>query len=77
MASSHDYHYLPNRFNRGWKPLPQSISLNLTSWGFFHGPKEVSFSIKLAAFQASGGPRRLIITEFIIMLYTQTITVIV
>jgi hypothetical protein len=26
---------MPNRVNRGWKPFPQSISLNLTSLGFF------------------------------------------
>jgi hypothetical protein len=51
-ASSHNYLYLPmpNRVNRGWKPLPQSIALNLTYLGFFLGLQKIFFSIKLTVF---------------------------
>ena len=38
---------MPDRVNRGWKPLPQS---KIAQWIY-----EVSFSIRLATFQASGG----------------------
>jgi hypothetical protein len=40
VASSRDYRYLPNRVNHDWRPLPLSISINLTSEGLFHGSKK-------------------------------------
>jgi len=52
VAFSHDHWYLPDRDNRGWKPLPQSKTVILPPLTFL-GSKEVSSSIKLAAFQAS------------------------
>jgi hypothetical protein len=45
---------LPDRFNRGWEPLPQSKSLKLTSL-IFLGSEEVSYSIKRAALVSNGG----------------------
>ena len=50
--AGHDHGYLPDRVNRGWKPLPQSKSLKLTSPILFLGSEEFSFSIKLAALAA-------------------------
>ena len=41
--------YIPDRVNRGWKPLPQS---KIALWIY-----EVSFSIWLAVFLARGGAR--------------------
>ena len=52
VASSHDYRYLPNRVNRGWKPLPQSVSLNLTSLGFFSWFQRAFLMIKRAPLAA-------------------------
>ena len=45
---------LPDRVNRGWKPLPQSNSLIFISL-YFLGSEEVPCSLKLAVFQANGG----------------------